>query len=593
MFKTIITRLIALLVLTLAASASFATSAVIVVNSTADTMADDGHCTLREAIIAADMNSNSGNMAGECVVPASEPTVQTISFDIPDIDPGCAGTPKVCTIKPADLNWPKVTRPVTINGYSQHGASVNSAPVGDDAVILIELDASNLTQPAIYLSGPLSGGDSSGSTIQGLVISHIGNGTSGICATCYGGGSDNHIITGNFIGTNAAGTATTSPNAGNAVDLNGSTGTVIGGTTPDKRNVMAAGGGPVYLTSSNNNTVQGNYIGVDKTGTVALTSGRGISIEVGSGNLIGGAATGAGNVVGNWSDYGIILQSGSDNLIQGNLVGTDATGTVRLGGGNYGVADYSGAGTGNKIGGAADGEGNLIDGATISGVVLWFDTSTDLVVQGNRIGTDISGTMPLGNTEGILVYAGAGVIGGTAAGAGNRIAFNSSYGISFASVPHVPILGNEIYANGSLGISLSGTGTPTSNDTDDADSGANNLQNFPVISTVTIGPKTTVHVSGSLNSEANKTYRLEFFANASCDPSHNGEGKIFIGSTEVTTSPNDAAFGPLDIPVLADRHVITATATELVGAGLDPGSTSEFSVCSTQDTIFSDGVDGD
>jgi titin len=96
-----------------------------------------------------------------------------------------------------------------------------------------------------------------------------------------------------------------------------------------------------------------------------------------------------------------------------------------------------------------------------------------------------------------------------------------------------------------------------------------------------------VHVSGSLNSEANKTYRLEFFANAGCDPSGHGEGKVFIGFTTVMTNPNDVAFGPLDFSVSADRHVITATAT-------DPdGNTSEFSVCGSQDTIFSDGLDGD
>jgi hypothetical protein len=153
----------------------------------------------------------------------------------------------------------------------------------------------------------------------------------------------------------------------------------------------------------------------------------------------------------------------------------------------------------------------------------------------------------------------------------------------------VAILGNDIHANGGLGISLGNPSLPTPNDDGDADTGPNKLQNYPVISTVTIGPSTTAHVSGSLNSEANKTYRLEFFANASCDPSHYGEGKKFLTGALpvfVTTNPNDVAFGPLDFTVPADRHVITATAT-------DPnGNTSEFSACSGQDTIFSDGVEG-
>jgi CSLREA domain-containing protein len=585
MFQTINPRLIALLGLTLAVAASpaFAVPAAIVVNSTADTTDPNDHlCTLREAIISANTNTASGNVAGECVAGVASPTVDTINFNIPDTDSGCTGTPKVCTIKPADLNWPHVTGPVKIDGYSQHGSSVNTLAVGDDAVLLIELDATNLTQPAIYLNGPFLVGDSSGSTIQGLVISHINNGNSGICSACYGGGSNNDTITGNFIGTDATGTAVTSPAGSYAIELNGSTGSIIGGTTPDKRNVMATGYQVIYLTGSNNTTVQGNYIGLDKTGAVALPSGRGIYVESSSGNLIGGATSGAGNVVGSWSDDGIILQNGNNNLVQGNLIGTDSTGTVRLGGGVYGV-EYAGTGTGNKIGGTAAGEGNVMEGASISGVVLYFDTSPDVVVQGNLI---------TGNADGVLVYDGAGIIGGTAAGAGNRIAFNSSLGVSiFAGAKNVPILGNEIYTNGSLGITLSGTGTPTSNDDGDADTGNNNQQNYPVISginSVTISPKTTVHVSGSLNSTASTTFRVEFFANAGCDPSGNGEGKIFIGfDPSVTTNPaNNASFGPLDFTVPADRHVITATAT-------DPaGNTSEFSECSTQDTIFSDGFEG-
>jgi hypothetical protein len=204
-----------------------------------------------------------------------------------------------------------------------------------------------------------------------------------------------------------------------------------------------------------------------------------------------------------------------------------------------------------------------------------------VVVQGNVI---------TGNELGIIAYAGKGIIGGTAAGAGNRIAFNSTYGVSiFATAQNVPILGNEIYANGSLGITLNNSNVPTPNDDNDSDTGNNNQQNYPVISAVTISPKTTVHVSGSLNSTPSTTFRIEFFANANCDASGNGEGKKFIGIANVTTSTNPVNFGTpltLDFIVPADRHVITATAT-------DPsGNTSEFSVCSTQDTIFSDGLDG-
>lgn len=558
-----IVRLLALYFALVAPVASAAGPQIFTVTNTADT----GAGSLRQAIL--DANANTGP--------------DTIEFNIPSSDSGCNGLTHVCTIKPSAANaatWPHVTSPVTINGYSQPGTHVNTLAVGDDAVLLIELDATNLTDYALYLTGPSGGGDSSGSTIKGLVISHVSSGLFAICSSCYGGGSNNHIITGNFIGTDATGTVATSP-SGSGIELNGSNGTIIGGTTPATRNVISTGGEAILLASSSNTTVQGNYFGTNKAGTAALASGREIDVADSSGCLIGGAAFGAGNVVGSWSDFGIILQgSGNDNVVQGNLIGTDATAMVRLGG-QTGVA-YEGTGTGNKIGGTANGEGNVIEGATLDGVELFFDASPDLVVQGNLI---------TGNALGVLVYAGAGAIGGTAAGAANLIAFNSSFGVSvFAGAKNVPILGNRIYANGSLGISLSGAGTPTPNDDGDADTGSNNLQNYPVIDTVTISTQTMAHVSGSLNSTASTTFRLEFFANANCDETGHGEGKVFIGQAvpDITTSPASVAtFGPLDFNVPAHRHVITATAT-------DPaGNTSEFSACSSQDTIFTDGLEDD
>ena len=555
------------LALSLTFVASVASAAVVPQTFFVTNTADTGAGSLRQAIL--DANANTGP--------------DTIEFNIPSSDGGCNALTHVCTIKPSAANaatWPRVTSPVTIDGYSQSGAHPNTLVVGDDAVLLIELDATNLTDNAIYLGGPFSGGDSSGSTIKGLVINHIKAGLNGICTSCNGGGSNNHTITGNFIGTDATGTAATSP-SGSGIELNGSDGTIIGGTAPETRNIISTGSEAILLGSSTNTTVQGNYIGTDRTGTAALVSGRGIDVSDSSGSLIGGPASGAGNVVGSWSDFGIILQgSGDNNLVQGNLIGTDATGTVRLGG-QTGVS-YQGIGTGSKIGGAAAGEGNVITGATLNGVALYFDTSPDVIVQGNLI---------TGNALGIIAYAGKGIIGGTAAGAGNRIAFNSTYGVSiFATAKNVPILGNEIYANGSPGITLSGTVTPTPNDDGDGDGGNNLQQNYPAISTVTISPKTTAHVSGSLNSTPSTTFRIEFFANANCDASGNGEGKKFIGFTDVTTTTNPVNFGTpitLDFTVPADRHVITATAT-------DPaGNTSEFSVCSNEDTIFSDGLEND
>jgi hypothetical protein len=358
-------------------------------------------------------------------------------------------------------------------------------------------------------------------------------------------------------------------------------GAIIGGTTPAERNVIGPGG--IQLSTASTSTVQGNYIGLDKTGTAQLSTvpGLGIGVSAGSDNLIGGSTAGAGNVIGGWAGNGIQLDGiGNNNRVQGNLIGTNATGTAKLPGGQHGIA-YFGSGTGNKIGGTAAGEGNLIAAASIEGIIL-NGTSTDLVVQGNLIGTDSGGDMPFGNFDGILAQTGKGMIGGTAAGAGNRIAFNGSLGVAInTGQPGWAILGNQIYENGSLGISLSGGGVPTGNDDGDADTGANNLQNYPVITTATIAAG-MASISGTLNSSAGTAFRLEFFASSSCDPSTNGEGETFIGFANVSTVGNVATFGPLDFALPAGQTAITATAT-------DPNNnTSEFSVCKATNGIFSD-----
>jgi hypothetical protein len=243
------------------------------------------------------------------------------------------------------------------------------------------------------------------------------------------------------------------------------------------------------------------------------------------------------------------------------------------------------------IGGSTAGAGNLIRGA-LNGILVNGTASAGTpVIQGNHIGLSLDGkTLLASGTSGIVISSNAGgLIGGTAAGEGNVIAFSGTNGVAVAFATGWAILGNSIYGNG-FGISLAqsdNVSPPIANDLDDPDTGANNRQNYPVLGAGVVGPKTTVHVSGTLNSEANKTYRLEFFANAGCDKSGHGQGKIFVGTHDVTTNPNDIAFGPLALTTPVDRHVITATAT-------DPaGNTSEFSDCSTDDTIFSDGLDGD
>src|SRR5262249_7322763 len=137
---------------------------------------------------------------------------------------------------------------------------------------------------------------------------------------------------------------------------------------------------------------------------------------------------------------------------------------------------------------------------------------------------------------GISISSSHNTIGGTALGAGNRIGFNKTRGIEIltAAATQNDISGNAIFSNSGLGIDLLGDGV-TANDNLDIDTGANDLQNFPeLFSAVSGGGVTTIQ--GSLNSEPNKLYRIEFFANQASDSSAHGEGEIFLGATNVTTN---------------------------------------------------------
>ncbi len=567
-----------------------AAAATIVVNSTSDTATDDGHCTLREAITAANNNAASGGSAGECI--AGGTGTDTIEFNIADA--GCVGgPPKICTIAPS-TPLPDISAPVVIDGYvSQPGASANTLAVGDNAVIAIRLDVSGVTGTGLRLAP-----GSDGSTVRGLSIVRPGGGVNnlGYMVKLDAG---NVTVAGNFIGVEPDGaTVSTHLVTFDAVDVNG-IGNTIGGTTPAARNLIALdnGGGSgigLWIERGTSHLVQGNYFDLAASGTVAIGNAQyAINVATG-GNTVGGSVAGAGNVIGKWALVGIQFNSNSLNpgasSALGNRIGTDASGTLALAAGPYGIVIGSSSGT-ISIGGSAAGAGNLIRGS-LNGLLVNGDAAAGTpVIQGNHIGVSLDGTLPMpSGTSGILVASAAsgGLIGGLVAGEGNVIGCNGTNGISLVSSTDWEMFGNSISGNG-FGISLAGSDNvspPTPNDTNDGDTGNNNLQNYPVISNVTIESATAVQVSGSLNSEASKTYRLEFFANARCDKSGNGQGKSFIGFKDVSTSAaNNVSFGPLPFVVPANHHVITATAT-------DPnGNTSEFSLCSDQDAIFSDGFD--
>ncbi len=357
------------------------------------------------------------------------------------------------------------------------------------------------------------------------------------------------VIYGNFIGTNAAGTGAVGNGSGGISLGCGASNTSVGATSAGAGNVISgnssvASSAPGIGVSStaSGNVIQGNLIGTNPSGTAALPNFLGIDLEGAVGVTVGGTSAAARNVISGNSNTGVRISSGSNHTVQGNFIGTDATGASALGNNNQGLRiDNS---TGNVVGGSAAGAGNVI--SANSDVAVRITTASNNTIQKNVIGLNAAGSALLGNLGG-----GVYVFGGT----GNRITANS------------------IDGNTNLGIDLGGDGV-TPNDPCDPDAGSNNLQNYPVLTSVSSGGGSTT-IQGTLNSTANTSFTVEFFSSPACDPSGFGEGRVYLGSAVVATDGTCSATFNTTLPVsinTGDR--VTATAT-------DPaGNTSEFSACS-------------
>jgi len=381
--------------------------------------------------------------------------------------------------------------------------------------------------------------------------------------------------------------ATTQPNfVGNPIiELPGATlptgdGLLVsgGGTTIRGFVINGFPGDGISISTVGNNIIERNFIGTTMSGNAsAPNAGNGVTVDGVDSNRIGGTTAAASDLISGNTGAGVeIINDSVANLVQGNFIGTDVTGTAPLGNGNFGVVLLTLV-TNTTIGGVTAGARNLISANNNSGVVLFSNSTTGNLVQGNLIGTNAAGTGALPNVaDGVSVTGNThdNTIGGTIAAAGNTIAFNVGAGLSLNSGSGNAILGNSIFSNNSFGIDLGDDAGVTPNDTCDVDPGANGLQNFPVLTSASSsGGNTTI--MGTLNSTQGTTFRIEFFSSPNCDPSGNGQGQTFIGFTTVAT-PALVCDVPISVTVpvaVPAGNVITATAT-------DPtGNTSEFSAC--------------
>ncbi len=405
------------------------------------------------------------------------------------------------------------------------------------------------------------------------------------------------LVQGNFIGTDVTGTQGFGRDADTAIEISVNYQlATIGGTTPAARNILSGSNFGVHLTDGVfNNLIEGNYIGLDVTGTKAfanandgiLSDSEDLSIPDGPttlhiaglppySNTIGGAAPGAGNVISGNIGTGLEIAGSNPevtpanllgDIIQGNLIGTDATGTVAIPNGFNGI---------------------------------WLTTSTvDNIGTVNPMNNIIGGTNPgeanviSNNTgHGILINAGA-----SNATIGNIIQNNTGAGVRITVGNGNLISRNSIFGNGALGIDLDAVGPDANSPCQANTNGANMLQNSPVLTAGTgstfISATATdpngntsefsntvqsnlsgniLSLLGNFNGLANTTFTIEFFSSPSADASGFGQGQTYLGSTSVTS--NVSCVAPISTPVnltQADMSVTESFSGSALAIGADLG----------------------
>lgn len=574
---------------------------------TVTTTADSGAGSFDQAILDANANPGADNIhfniggGGPQIIAGAIPVITDAVTIDGTTQPGYAGTP-IITLDGNDLvgGFLRIesSSPSTIRGLviidmigpgisvAEGGATITGNYIGVDASGLV----ADGNRDGIEVAPNVDGVVITGNVISG----NIGNGIEfseliGVAA------SDNNVVQGNIIGLDAPGVNDLG-NLLNGIAVDGGNNNQFGGTAAGEGNVISGNGGfgirisarGAVVTGAVGNTIQGNLIGTNAAGTAAVPNDNdGIALFGAQQTTIGGTTAGARNVISGNADNGVVVnldtsagppRLAADTVIRGNFIGTDINGTADLGNTSSGILISSSTGT--IVGGTAAGAGNLISGNNQDGialVALLGSTTTGAVIQGNRIGTDVTGTAALPNTLNGIAFGlqGTGAllaghtIGGTGAGEGNRIWFNGEDGVRVQNGSSNPILGNSIDLNGGLGIDLDPNGV-NANDAGDADTGPNNLQNYPILTAVSVTASTTV--TGTLNSTPSRVFRVELFGIPAADPSGFGEGRTFLGFTNVTTDATGNAAFSVSLPAVAPGSVVAATATDQTTQ-----DTSEFS----------------
>jgi hypothetical protein len=472
---------------------------------------DSGAGSLRQAMT--DANATCGSNVIEFAIPGAGPHTIALSSSLPAIS---------CSL--------------AVNGYSQPGSMMNTLTPeqgGLDTLLQIELVGSNGTAFAL-----VNGASFYTVTLQGLALHGFSDPIAGNSNLA---GNSQLNIYGNFIGTTIDGQALPGVGNGGSALRSGQSAAQIGGIQPWQRNLIS-GGGNFGILLDGPAIIEGNLIGTDATGTTAIPNGTlgngpGINVPATRANIrIGGASPDSRNVISGNRSFAISLVKQANGVqyvgleIKGNYIGTDWSGLHPLPngftqasaaafGGGIQLSNAQPDSTPAIIGGFNPGEANLIA----------FNSGVGIIAAANRIG------------EGFDSRANA---------------IHGNHGVGLANI--------DIGANG-----------PTPNDPDDADSGANNQQNWPeILSASQAGNQLSVTYRVD-SSVANSAYplRIDFYVDV-----QGGSGRWLAGDSYPLTSAQQQRSVTLTVPsdVQAIPFVVTATDAD--------GHTSEFSAAF--DVIF-------
>lgn len=324
-------------------------------------------------------------------------------------------------------------------------------------------------------------------------------------------------------------------------------------------------GSGVRIDSGSNNTVVANLLGTNAAGTAASANFYGVQISNSTGNTIGGTSASERNILSGNSKSGIrIDNNATNNNVFGNFIGTSLNGSVALANDQQGIELATGA-TKNTIGGTLPGSGNIIAGNKGVGVLIFSTTTAGNIIQGNRIGVGFNGLSLPNLSDGIRAESGAGS--------------NPTGGLTISNSNLISK--NTIASNGGNGVAVRDTSrgirieeNSISSNTGlgiDISSTANGGLPIPVITGTTFNNTGGITLQGTIAGPASTQIKVEFFGSAVADPSGFGEGQTFLGSKTITTDASGNGSFTFDQPTNT-FNAYTATIQNIV-----IGETSSFS----------------